>query len=80
VEPDLEEWGRRIMRFRKFKGLSQEQLALELSARLGRDIPQSLVSRYERGKRPPPESVRIALARILDAPIAVLFPYPDDVR
>ncbi len=80
VEPDLEEWGRRITRFRKFKGLSQTELAERLSEQLRREVPQTVISRFELGKRLPTEAHRIALARVLEVPIAVLFPYPDDVR
>jgi transcriptional regulator with XRE-family HTH domain len=48
----------------------------DVAAQIG--IVQDAVSRWEHG-RPPNPRQQTALARILRAPVSVLFPYPPDV-
>lgn len=80
LEPDLDEWGRRLAARRGKRRLSQVELARRLALMTGQKTDQSLISKLERGIRPPTEAQRTALARILNTTVWALFPYPDDVR
>ncbi|HHW29980.1 MAG TPA: helix-turn-helix transcriptional regulator [Syntrophomonadaceae bacterium] len=64
--------GERIRNLRKMKGMSQKDLAHELSKKLGRIISQDSVGTYERGSRGVPPDILAALADILNCSVDYL--------
>ena len=80
IDIDQSEWGRRLREWRKFRGLTQVELARAVSEVLGRTIGQDAISEWESGSRRPTDPQRVALAQTLAVPATALFPYPDSVR
>ena len=56
-----------IVRFRKAKGLSQEELALQLN------VVRQTVSKWERGLSVPDSELLISLAEVLETPVSTLL-------
>lgn len=69
-----------IRKFRKFKGLSQEELAIKLN------VVRQTVSKWENGLSVPDSDMLITLADELDTSVSVLLgetvtePMPDDLK
>lgn len=67
------ELGKNIVRFRREKGITQEQLALSA------EINVSYLRLIEHGKANPTIDVLDRLARILEVPISILLVTPSNV-
>lgn len=62
--PQHPEWaGERIVRLRKVRGWNQTDLARKLSIYMGRDVPSSYISLWEKNKKGPSSFVK-ALERL----------------
>ena len=67
-------WARNIANGRKSLGLSQAQLAEQVSAVAGRPVSQQAVARWEAAIDAPRDVFRAALATVLSQDVAQLFP------
>ena len=63
----MENFGKKLVELRKQKGLSQEQLAMDLN------ISQSSISNYESGATKPDTDVLQKIAEYFNIPIAYFF-------
>ena len=70
----------RIAELRTAQGLTLEDVAAHLTERLGLEQPMAAVtvSRYERGKRAVPDSVKLALSELFCVDVAWLMGWTDD--
>lgn len=69
--------GARISRFRRRRGLTQEQLAARMQTCGHRKIVQQRVAQWESGARVVRPEELVSLARILCVPISELLGVPD---